>query len=474
MERQEVRALYRRVGYMFRPTQCSSYTTTIQSKQLTLGELIQKRQESYNNKSLCMPFEVPKIELRIKTPKELDAEIQEIITSMHATIDLNRFARLINIALSEKYNIQRIKERRPEIIFQLFETYVKLISSHEELTILQVEDMNKFINYFVEFKQLKKAQLVMKYLILKSPRVLEKYDVSTTRNYLKLNCGACHELWYTNYKIFDFNNTTLDKLVKYSLDNKIGYWDVEIIHSLGYSGRIRSLEDYILKKWGISLCDRAQVNTTNEAPESEVLEAIINGFFYRDKRMFRAIKILNEFVNVYPDLNLKITFWKTFMNNCIKEWDEKVDQKGVVIVEYWETMKRWYTVHNRRIPFNINFLKVMRTCFKKNNNLVLATDIFQNCFHNFYFCATRMNDSELNVIKEYQNFILSRLIEKKGFSNALTFINDHCFSLENKRQLMNYYHGRKEHKLKKMTRNENLEKTYDDMVEEDFIIGKLW
>ncbi|CAB4252622.1 similar to Saccharomyces cerevisiae YMR282C AEP2 Mitochondrial protein, likely involved in translation of the mitochondrial OLI1 mRNA [Maudiozyma barnettii] len=358
---------------------------------------------------------------------------------------------------------------------QVYYEYQGIMNQSQELDALKLRDTNLFLGMFLKLGRLKRAHDVLTDLIQLDESLVfgEARDIDTVRNYLKVRCGSYSNLWYgdRSYEITD--DTYIFNLIDYSLQNKFSYWDTEICYTLGRMNRIELLNKFTTKKWGISIQGPDFVSgEVHKAPNSEVVTALMKVicYIYSDG-MHEANKFLNGILEKHPNINLDINFWRQLM---LEGCSPKRGNKDFAVgnengLDCWNTMKQWHNMRRRTIPFDYSITKELYRILERTKNLKDCIAVYTNCFTEFYEQRNKIENSEWSIICKYQKFIIRRLINKKKYSKTEEFITQWSLDSGNEAMLRKFSSY-----LIVLKNNKKTNENYDEMVDDDTILGPLW
>ncbi|CCK72106.1 Aep2p KNAG_0J00230 [Huiozyma naganishii CBS 8797] len=389
-------------------------------------------------------------------------------TAMQFSVLLNR------VLASQNYRHLDSKEN-VEKFFAIFMRYKGAIAlQSNKLTQIQLHDFNLMCDYFIACNQLKKAQLIMDFLLQQDV----KFDVFMIKNYTKLRCGSSFGKQTLNnkaYKVFD-QNTVFQLIGKVEADRKFAFWNNEIVSSLGYTNNITLMEIYIWDLWRISIHDHSTENIKIDHlqqgdamyPSSKVLATIVSSYARHDQTMKRAVDIVERFAKSYPKLLLNVHFWSTLLNCAIKCGGSKDPSQFLAC---WNLMKKWHTQRSKLMPFQSALLVTILRYMRQTSNLHGTVDILQYWLGPLYLKRGNIPEFERDVLIKYQKQILRKLVDKRKYNWCTAFIDQWSIDASNKEDLEAFYESRVDVRESKTRR----EKAYDDMDDdEDMIIGRLW
>ena len=360
----------------------------------------------------------------------------------------------------------------------------------DNLTYGDIYDMNTFVGFFLKLGRLKNAQVVLSDLLRLQPSLLygDTIDVLTVRNYLKVNCGADVSAWGRSgsgrgqgrYRVLD--ETFVYHLIEYSLKVGVDFWDTEICYGLGYMNNISTMEKFVARRYGIDAdVPLTSNNKTRFQLNCKIVEAMFSSYAYNDRNIVRATEMMNKLFGRHRDITLDEDFWR-----CVIGWATRYDlvkfketrEKPVNYIECWKAMKTWHERNKRRIPYDYTILEDLYEVIFKTNNLLLALDVYANCFTKFYEeSRVIISKTDLKLIQKYQNFIVRRLLNKKKSGKAQEFIEEWSIDAENRKRLEDFKAHLIDLKASKETARTNakLQELYDKEDDENgLFMGKVW
>lgn len=445
---------------------------------LTIGERIKKNEELYihripaDNKNYTISDMNKTWNINEAIPSLLSNGSIKYGDSL-VTPDRLEYSRLLNNLLTSGSKECKLDNSEDyEQLFKAFLNYKNAVTD-QDFTPLHTYDFNLICEFFLKHKQLKKAQIVLNFLLSKSI----PFDFKLVRNYLRLRCGSDVKSWSRNskkesgnYKTFD--NRMILRVIEKSLREKIGFWNEDIIHALGYSKNRELLSNYIFKVWGVSI-NNLESNvrfepSENLYPTSQILSAVYKSYCSIDNNNVGALQILDKFLQRYPKVKLDRSFWVTLIGS-----DNRI---GYPLLNDWLLMKKWYSDLDKKPPFDEKILDTLLNHFKETNNVVGMIDVVENClFH--LFRKDHIKPSEMGLLIRYQKSILRRLANKEYIQKGDDFIQQWGINTANKQALESFFRTLIE--KRRTNRQKRKAALYSTMKQEDdedadFIIGRLW
>lgn len=391
------------------------------------------------------------------------------------TIKVSKKYAEFSIYLDEMWHIKTIKNKSSYIkkLSQAYEEFQSLLSQTNELDALKIHDMNVFLDIFLRLGQLKKAHIVLNDLIDHDSSLIhgDSRDIDTVRNYLRVRCGSFSEMWYSDRSYNIIDTSFVYNIMEYCLTNKFSFWDKEICYALGYMNSMEIFEKFINKKWGISLRNEVIASDIDNCPSVEIISAIVKSICYiYEGGIIEINKFLNILVKRYPNVKLDINFWRTLIleGNRVNRTTKFKNKNGNEL-DNWKSMKEWYEIRNRIIPFDYSTVKELYEIVERTKNLKDAVDIYCSCFTKFYKQRNKISANDWAIISKYQKFIIRRLVNKKKFNKTNDFIAKWSIDSNNENMLREFANY-----LKIVKKNRKVGKSYDEMIEDDMILGPLW
>ena len=359
---------------------------------------------------------------------------------------------------------------------QIYVEYQKILQNPDtKLNSLKLHDTNVVLSMFLKLHRLKRAHNVLSDLINMDRSLVfgDSRDFNTVRNYLNVRCGAYVDMWYSERSYIVIDNSYVFNIIEYSLKNGLSYWDNEICYALGKSNQIDLLNQFTMKKWNISINESmSEVQPGMMPPSSDIIVTLMRiiRYIYKDGTE-EANKFLNNIIKQYPNMNLSINFWR----NLLLEGSSPLrgnkhykigNENGL---NNWRTMKDWYTMRNKRIPFDSSITRELYRVVERTKKLKDGVDIYTTCFTEFYNQRNKITKAEWSIINKYQRFILRRLINKKNAKRTEDFITQWSIDSENEKLLRSFVNY-----LTLLKNKKEVTKNYDEMIEDDMILGPLW
>ncbi|KAG0671161.1 ATPase expression protein [Maudiozyma exigua] len=359
---------------------------------------------------------------------------------------------------------------------QIYAEYQKILQNPDtRLNSLKLHDTNVTLSMFLKLHRLKRAHNVLTDLIHMDESLVfgESRDIDTVRSYLNVRCGAYVDMWYSERSYIVIDNTYVFDLIEYSLKNGLSYWDSEICYALSKSNQLNLLNQFTMKKWNISINESIiDVQQGMVPPSSEVIVTLMRiiRYIYKDGTE-EANRFLNNITKQYPTMNLNINFWRNLLlegssplrgNTHFKTGNENG-------LNNWRTMKEWYTMRNKQIPFDNSITRELYRVVERTKKIKDCIDIYTNCFSEFYNQRNKITKAEWSIINKYQKFILRRLINKKNSKRTEDFITQWSIDNENEKMLRNFVNY-----LTLLKNKKKVTQKYDEMIEDDMILGPLW
>lgn len=426
----------------------------------------------------------------------------------------SEFATFVNKILLEKDLKAQLSNDIPdavhtEILMTLFQVYCKTIvgDTQERLTSLQTHDINLFVKRFIDEGQLGKAQICLQYIMDKQGLefVLEKRDVGTIRHFLQLRCGALPKYWKRRLKA---SNTRIskrkrlgDNSVSCNLSNSYkpldeksllkimefllgetssqgkysSSLDATIVYSLGYLGQMQLIDKFLKKKWLVPTSEAV----SDETAKPELLIAALSAYCIQNGNMAKGLEILDQFVNKFPNTHLDNVFWRRLIQLSICIGDPNENKKGEISYACWNIMKQWHQGRNISIPYDQGILLQMYDLFKSTKNGKTALDVISTCFQSFYLSPEHLLvPNEVGLLNKYQKLCIRTMALKGNYHKPLKFIKEWSINEGNRKELYDYFiTHRKKYDLRQdriRLHKKLLQKRYDDMEEEDMLLGGLW
>ncbi|EDO14693.1 hypothetical protein Kpol_1068p3 [Vanderwaltozyma polyspora DSM 70294] len=444
----------------------------------------------------------------------------------------NELSIFINrIYKSNGHDIKRVIQNHhslsyTELIYEIFELYTSTIPKESgiiKLNALHLKDLNLFITIFIKEAQLSKAQNVLQYIIDAEGSIEKITDHDTMVNFLRLRCGGLPKFWLvpqasyavtkqtkknsrlssnspntrfpSSYKS-TVPNTVLFEVINMILNKKVwkskhsGILDSTIVYSLAHTFQKQMMDGFIKEHWGISshgdpLDLFIKKKKVASAPSNEILIAIMSSYIYKDRNIDGAMKILDKFIRMYPDISLDNMFWRRLIQWCNRLWDPKIDRQGTFGYGCWNMMKNWNGAGTGKdvvLPYDFQIYEEFYRLFKRTNNGKIAAEIVSNVLiPHLSEKNVAVKKAELNLLNKYQTLAMNWLIERRQFKKAAFFIEEWSIDRNNRIQLREAFKKRKQLMLRKLSTRDKKSQSqkkrqdrYDEMEEEDMIIGRLW
>lgn len=390
-----------------------------------------------------------------------------------------------------------------ELIYKLFEVYCDQISNQEHITPLELHDLNLFVKKFVSEGQLGKAQRVLDYILDRRPleALLENAEVDILIQILRLRCGALPRYWKVHPATQQFSLARRlgegksscrltgsytcqdDKIILQIINTVLGdrNWtnrhslelDTAIVYSLGYLGQIDLIEKYIKHKW--TPADGA----AGAYPNSDLLVAIVTSYCMKDGNMKQALQVLDQFIKHYPRVELNAVFWRRILQLSSAMWDKKKDRKASVSHGCWLILKQWHSERKIQIPIDYGILQELYPIFAHTRNGKGAMEVLTQFFlSSFIKPEFAIRDNEMALLRKYQKLILKLTAARGNYHKCLQFCKEWSINRENRLELQSYFFERREaYDRKRKSQKEKqatLQLKYDQMEEEDMLLGRLW
>ncbi|AQZ14295.1 AEP2 (YMR282C) [Zygosaccharomyces parabailii] len=448
-----------------------------------------------------------KLLIKLSVDSHLD---QNYISNLfiNGSLTKKEYSVFLNKLLAEEALNARLSNVIPdtphtELIYRLFEIYCDQVMTTEHITLLQLHDLNLFVKTFILEGQLSKAQKVLDYILKKRPleALLENADVEVIIQVLRLRCGALSKYWKiqptaqkssTTKRLGDGkSNCHLSSTYKCQ-DNKIvlqvinallgeNKWksrrspqlDSAIIYSLGYLGQMDLIKKYIKHKW-----TRAD-EEVGGCPNSDLLVAVVTSYCMKDGNMKQALQVLDQFIKRYPSVHLDAVFWRRLLQLSSAMWDKRLDNKASVSHGCWEILKHWHSERNIKIPIDHGILQELYPIFAQTRNRKGAIEVLTQFFvSTFIKPEFAIRGSEMALLRKYQRLILKLTAAKGNYHKGLQFCKEWSVNGANRIEMQNYFLERREIYDRKCRlqkdRKATLQLQYDQMEEEDMLLGRLW
>lgn len=435
----------------------------------------------------------------------------EFLSNLFTTGDITKseYSLFINKLLSEKgldFKLSNVIADTPhtELIYRLYEFYRDHITDQHIVTPLQLHDLNLFLKTFIAEAQLSKAHHVLDFILLKRPlnELLANADVEILIQFLRLKCGALSKYWKIPSisrkrsreivlskkasscrlaKSYKFQNEKVllqiinSVLVEPSWkDRHSPNLDAAIVYSLGYLGQTDLIEKYVNHTWS-----PANDSGSKRSPNSNLLVAILTSYCVKEGNMRKGLELLDRFIRDYPEVELDYLFWRRLFQLSSLVWDQKKDRKASLSHGCWTIMKQWHTQRQRKVPYDYGILKELYPIFvrtkNKNGALEVVTQIF---FGTFIKPEFTIRPNELSLLYKYQRLILKMFALRGNYHKGFEFCQEWSFNARNRFELQTYFmKWRNIYEHKRALQSEKkgaLQKKYDEMEEDDMLLGRLW
>lgn len=436
----------------------------------------------------------------------------DFIKSLFGKKDISTFeySVFINQLLREERLDEKLSNIIPdtvhtEIIFELFRIYCTYAIERPQdgLTPLQVHDISRFIKKFIEEAQLKKAQECLQYLIDKQGlhQLLQSGDVETIAQFLQLRCGALQKFWrvdlnskrvlgedskrFNSPKSYNvLKNQPFIEVMNVLLKDKS--WQVRdssvvdsaIIYSLSMLGQTEIIDQYVQFKWGITQDGFSKVK--NEVvPGNDLLINIVSAYCLKNGDTGKALRILDQFMKKYPEIELEKLFWRRLLQLSYHNWDKQKDKKALVCHGCWDIMKQWHEQKGVSMAYDPGTLKLLYQVFKLTRNGRGAADVVRGCFLFIYAKQPyQISADEINLLIKFQKLALRSMALKGRYIEPLQLIKEWSANKADQQVLLEHFMKhrgkydltRDRAKAKKHQKQDQ----YDTMEEEDMLLGRLW
>ncbi|SCU89839.1 LAFA_0E21308g1_1 [Lachancea sp. 'fantastica'] len=456
-------------------TPASRLSASIQAREYVkvLMELtLQSRLESNYSKKIFSD--------NVLTPMELSTLIQGLLASDRLV------EKLIHVAPGS---------HGTEIVFNFYSIYIQTLSE-KHLSPLQLHDLNQFLAFFIRNSQLRKAQIVLNFILASNDNKIPS-DISTTIHYLQLRCGALPQNWpspqknlgvhnyssRSKYKAFDRN--FVPALIG-QLDNPTSDWSLRIndsmetaiVYSLGFMAQLPALEKYINQRWGISMNSQRERKATDAfvTPSSEILISILASFA-RNGQIVPALKLMDLFIERYPDLELDISFWRRLFKQCTIMWDAKIDPSGQLSNGTWEVMKEWHYKRGTKVRPDLLVLKDRLTVLQATNNHRGAIEVIEQCLSPWNMESTASTEL-MAITQKYYKLVLKNQAASGCYHKSLRFIKKGALDQHQASILRSYFEMHRQKYVQKTQRRSEAAqqkiKAFDEEEEDDMLLGRLW
>ncbi|AET39647.1 Aep2p Ecym_4618 [Eremothecium cymbalariae DBVPG len=409
-----------------------------------------------------------------------------------------------------------LKEAIPEnmvvpLANKLYQFYMAILEREKKtrFTPMELHDLNKFSNWFLNENKLKLARKVLQQILRQTGSEQLPRDHQTLVTYFQLYLGSLASLWPTP----KVQSACYDKLVrgsrrpKYvvynSLPEGIMYdvlqkllenddWkhlrsselDAKILYSLCHYNRMDLFEGFMERAWGIvdhpkKVEKEVPVDISSGTyPGSEVLIAIVTSFSYRND-LEKAVRLVDAFLNKYPQMDLRTEFWEKLFLWTRVMFDRKLDPLGSLQKACWLRMLSWYKSRGESVPYSSYLASCRYEILKQTSNYKDAMAMFPD-YMSAVYAKSAAAKHNLTVVRKYQKFVI-RELSARGKRDACTqFIEQWRFNEENEKELQdtfqrhwNKYTIRQE-KRRSSARNKQLKLQDDD--DDDFSLTgvQLW
>ncbi|GAV55969.1 hypothetical protein ZYGR_0AZ01410 [Zygosaccharomyces rouxii] len=449
-----------------------------------------------------------KLLIRLSVDNHLN---DEYISNLFTTGGLTKseYSLFINKLLSEKELDVRLSNviadtPHTELIYRLYEFYRDHIVDRNSLTPLQLYDLNLFLKTFLAEAQLSKAHSVLDFILLRRPlnELLANGNVEILIQFLRLKCGALSKYWKIQpasqrnstgvalagkasncrlAKSYKFQN---EKVLLHIINSVLGdrSWnnkrspnlDAAIVYSLGYLGQTDLIEKYVNHTWSPSNGVELKTN-----PNSELLVAILTSYCVREGNMRKGLELLDRFTGDYPEVELDYLFWRRLLQLSSLLWDKKRDRKATLSHGCWTIMKQWHTQRQRKIPYDYGIMKELYPIFVRTKNKSGALEVVTKSFFGAFIQPEfTIRPNELSLLCKYQKFILKTIALKGNYRKGFEFCQEWSFSSTNRFELQKHFmQWRNIYEQRRALQSEQkaaLQEKYDEMEEDDMLLGRLW
>ena len=182
-------------------------------------------------------------------------------------------------------------------------------------------------------------------------------------------------------------------------------------------------------------------------------------------------QVLDRILEKYSGLKFDKFFWRRLFQWCILT--EPNANKGFILGQCWSLMEK-----QEKVEFDGVLLELLREKIVKVRDVPLALRVLKMIVIELKK-VNFINELDMELLLKYQKFVFSKLgeINKTVKAMELLSCDDYTINKENKAFMRAYYFENKREKRKKNKRSnqyDDLQRKYDEMDEEDMIIGKLW
>ncbi|SCU99853.1 LAMI_0G01266g1_1 [Lachancea mirantina] len=387
-----------------------------------------------------------------------------------------------------------------EAAFQLFEIYRNTVNP-SCMTPLQLHDLNEFIRYFLRVDQLKRAQIVLQFILDCNDGELPR-DTKSASHFLQCRCGALPRNWKVNrvrlkdatrpatrrvqrpnsYKAFD--RKVLLQLLN-DIRNPNSVWqsltdtrlESSLIYALGFTGQLHLLEQHVYDSWGVQ-CDHKWPNAVRERvpPNSDILIAILSSFASQNE-LTSALRLLDAFIKQFPQLELSPLFWRRLFQWNAISWDRPADPKAKIFKDCWEIMIDWHKTRRRPLQMDTVLFTEKFKILKLTGDYKEAMNILETCLSPLYM-RPQLSAGEASLLQKWQKLIIKSMVSRQSNLKASQFIKEWSFSRQNELLLRDYFEARKSIYIRKIERkiqeHASIQRSYDEEEEDDMLLGKLW
>ncbi|CCD27223.1 Aep2p NDAI_0K00340 [Naumovozyma dairenensis CBS 421] len=447
--------------------------------------------------------------------EEMSIFICRVLKNFPTIISEKKYEILTNEGRYELY--------KPEVIFSLFNICKdEYCNNTNQLNPLMVYDLNQFIKYFLREGQLKKAQLVLDYIIDRFggiEQLIKSKDLTTLDNHLKLKNGAIYKNWkpltdsesntflqyrlsledkshnfkgFKNYKFLD--GWSLLKIIDMVLTDKthcLNILNESILYSLGTLRQIEFMEHFIKQIWDVHPDDAVeernhQLDKYNLPPDTNELIAILTSYCQTYKSMDRAFLLLDKLIQKYPEpMKSRLNdnkFWIKMLQWGIKIADKNGNNvNGTTIDNCLEIMEEWFLKGKKKTAlehwkidddYGSILINLLHNIMKERKNVDIGLKAIENFVQKLKLgSVNKYYERNLtHVLYGLQKCIFRKIAESGSYNKGLALIDNGAYTQNSgvESMLREYYITTVKEIRSKRSRRNKAQSNIQDREQDEF------